>query len=312
MVTNSAATSSKPFPPEAVPTGTVGVIGLGAMGEPIVRNLVAAGLRLVLFNRSIDKAEPFRSHAVIAGSGDDVFRSSEVILLLVPGAPEIDQVLRRSDGVVRAPVRDKIVVNMATVAPGYSQSLAGAVAAQGGRYVEAPLSGSRKQAAAGALIVLAASAHEDVLEGIQPLFDAISKQTMRCGAPPDAMRMKLANNLLLITLLVGFAEAFHFAQAIGLDPERFVELVLAGPMANDVFRGKAGKLLAADFAAEAAIKNVHKDSRLIRAEARHASASTPVAAAIADLLAAAENDLAEDDIIGVIQTLEKKSASRPT
>lgn len=312
MVTNSAATPSTPFPPGAVPAGAVGVVGLGAMGEPVARNLVAAGLQVVLFNRSADKAEPFRGHAVITASAHEVFRSSEVILLLVPGAPEIDQVLQRSDGVVRVPVRDKIVVNMATVAPGYSQSLAGAVAAQGGRYVEAPLSGSRKPAAAGELVVLTASAHEDVLDRVQPLFDAIGKQTMRCGAPPNAMRMKLANNLLLITLLVGFAEAFHFAQALGLDPERFVELVLAGPMANDVFRGKAGKLLAADFAAEAAIKNVHKDSRLISAEARRASASTPVAATIADLLAAAENDLAEDDIIGVIQVLEQTSADRPT
>jgi 3-hydroxyisobutyrate dehydrogenase len=313
----AAATPMAPGPvgragPGTARTGTVGVIGLGVMGEPIARNLMNCGFRLLLFNRSAGKAEPFRDRATLAASAREVFQDSEVILLVVPGASEIDLVLERADGVVRATVCDKIVVNLATVAPGYSESLAAAVAAQGGSYVEAPLSGSRKPAEAGTLVVLAAAADGGVLDRVQPLFDAIGRRTIRCGAPPDAMRMKLANNLLLITLLAGFAEAFHFARAMGVDLERFVEVVLAGPMANDIFRGKAGKLLDFDFAGEAAIRNVHKDIRLITAEAGRTGASAPVAATLAEVLAvAAENGLAEDDIIGIIQILEWTSAGRP-
>lgn len=311
----TAATPMAPDPiggagPRNVATGTVGVIGLGVMGEPIARNLVAAGFRLMLFNRSAGKARPFEGRAEIAASARDVFRRSEVILLLVPGEPEIDQVLERSSGAVRVPVRGKIVVNMATVAPGYSEALADAVAEQGGSYVEAPLSGSRKPAEAAALVVLASAAEDTVLDRVQPVFDGIGKRTVRCGRPPDAMRMKLANNLLLITLLSGLTEAFHFARMMGVDLDRFIDLVLAGQMANDIFRAKAGKLLTSDFSGEAAVRNVHKDIRLINAEARRVGASTPVAVTIAEVLAAAaENGLADDDIIALVQVLDWNSAT---
>jgi 3-hydroxyisobutyrate dehydrogenase len=290
----------------------VGVIGLGAMGQPIARNLVTSGFELMVFNRSPEKAEPLRNGAVLAASSGEVFERSEAILLVVPGEREIDQVLERVDEGVQAPVQNKIVINMATVAPGYSERLATAVAAAGGSYVEAPVSGSRRPAEAGTLIVLAAAEDESAIDRAQPVFDTIGKATVRCGVPPTAMRMKLANNLLLITLLEGIAEAVHFAGAIGLDLERFAEVVLAGPMANDIFRGKARKLLTRDFAPEASIKHVDKDIRLVCEEARRAGIHTPGASANAAILAAAvESGLADDDIVGVLKALELASGRHP-
>lgn len=298
--------------PVTVPTRrsgpTIGVIGLGVMGEPIARNLLAAGFELAVFNRSYAKAERFRDDAVVTGSARDVFQVSDAVILIVPGEHEIDDVLERSGGVVRAPVKDRIVINMATVAPDYSERLAADVAAAGGRYVEAPVSGSRRPAEARQLVILAAAADDAVVDEVQPLFSAIGKITLRCGTPPSAMRMKLANNLLLITLMAGFTEAVHFARGIGVDLERFADMVLAGPMANDLFRGKARKLLDRDFAPEAAIKHVHKDIRLICAEAGRVGIHAPIASTQASLFAAAvEIGLAEDDAVGVLNVLEDRS-----
>lgn len=283
----------------------VGVIGLGVMGEPIARNLLNAGFTLTLFNRSRAKAEPFRDDARIAGSAREVFEHSDAILLVLPGEDEIDAALERSGRSLAAPVEHRIVVNMATVAPAYSARLRGAVAAAGGGYVEAPVSGSRGPAEAGELIVLAAADPETLVDQVQPLFAAVGKATLRCGIPPDAMRTKLANNLLLIALLEGVTEAVHFARGIGLDLDHFLGLILSGPMSNDLFRSKAHKLRDRNFAQQAPIRHVAKDIRLICEEARLAGIRTPGAVTDAELFArAVDMGLGDDDAVGVVQVLE--------
>lgn len=292
--------------------GTVGVVGLGAMGEPIARNLLAAGFDVVLHTRSPAKADPFRDDAEVVGGAHELFERSDIVVLTVPGEAEIDDVLGRSGGRLQAPVRDTVVVNASTVAPAFSAALQTDVERRGGSYVEAPLSGSRKPAEAGTLVVIAAARDEMVLDLVQPLFDAIGKATLRCGAPPEAMRMKLANNLLLITLLLGYAQAFTFARAVGLDPRLFADLVAMGPMANDVFQVKARMLLDREFESQASITNVHKDTRLIAAETRRHGIHAPYAQVNCDLLAAAIDDgWGADDIIGVAQLLERATAAGP-
>lgn len=288
-----------------------GVIGLGVMGEPIARNLVNAGFALTVFNRSPAKTTPFRDEATIASSAREVFERSDAILLVLPGEREIDAVLARSGGSLGVPVGERIIVNMATVSPAYSEGLSRAVAAAGGRYVEAPVSGSREPAESATLIVLAAADSEAVIDQVQPLFAAIGRATVHCGAPPNAMRMKLANNLLLIALMESFTEAVHFARGMGLDPERFVDVILNGPMANDLFRGKAGKLLDRDFTQQAPIKHVAKDIRLICEEAQRVDAWTPGALTNAELFArAVDMGLGEDDAVGVVQVLESSRSPR--
>ncbi|QEM67478.1 NAD(P)-dependent oxidoreductase [Geobacter sp. FeAm09] len=285
----------------------ISVIGLGAMGEPIARNLLKAGFPLTVYNRTSARCEPFRGAAAIAPSAREAFLAADAALLLLPGDREIDQVLGRDGGRITAEISGRIVVNMATVAPEYSERLAGAVTAAGGRYVEAPVSGSRKPAEAGALVVLAAGDGADT-DRLAPLFDAIGKKTVLCGAPPNAMRMKLANNLLLTAMLEAFAEACHFAAAGGLDPERFLDLVLEGQMANDIFRAKAPKLLARDFAPQAGLKHVVKDIDLICREAERLGVNTPAAKVSHSLFTrAVECGLGEEDVIGVVRVLEAEA-----
>jgi len=284
----------------------VSVIGLGVMGEPIARNLLKAGFALTVFNRSRRKCDPFREIAFVAASAQEAIRASDVTILMVPSDREINEILEiTADGQVHAPIAAKIIVNMATVAPEYSEKSAYAIAAAGGRYVEAPVSGSRKPAEMAALVVLAAGDDVDI-DRLQPLFSAISKATVRCGAPPKAMRMKLANNLLLIALMEAFAEAFNFTRSLGLDTEQFLNLVLNGQMANDLFRAKAPKLLAHDFTPQAPLKHVAKDLKLICDEAQRIGINTPVALTNKTLFAqAVEKGWGEDDVMSVIKILER-------
>lgn len=119
---------------------------------------------------------------------------------------------------------------MGTTSTRYSQDLATDVRAAGGRYVEAPVSGSRKPAEAGELVGMVAGDPADV-SAVRPLLAPMCAWIVDCGRVPDALAMKLAVNLFLITMVTSLTEAFHFAQRSGLDLDKFREVLDSGPMA---------------------------------------------------------------------------------
>lgn len=284
----------------------IAVIGVGVMGEPIARNLKRAGLSVTACCRSREKAESLlEAGLMVARTAAEAISSSNVILLMVPGHHEIDQVLGRgSDGSVTTCIDGKTVILMSTVAPSYSCALGGDVVRAGARYVEAPISGSRTPAETGQLVVLASAAADADIDEVQAVFDAIGKKTVRCGAVPTAMRMKLANNLLLIATFEALCEATHFAQGVGLDAHQFFDMVLSGPLASDVLRMKASKLLADDFVQHAPIRHVAKDIGLVCDEAALREVWLPIARANLDLYTdAMRRGLANDDAIGIIKLL---------
>jgi 3-hydroxyisobutyrate dehydrogenase len=164
---------------------------------------------------------------------------------------------------------------MGTTSPEYSRGLEADVRAAGGRYVEAPVSGSRVPAENGRLVAMLAG-DEGAVERVRPLLAPLCRETFVCGPAPGALLMKLSVNLFLITLVTGLTEAFHFADRQGLDQRLFLDVLGAGPMASPVSRMKAPKLLAGDFAVQAAALDVLKNNRLIAEAARGAGIASPL------------------------------------
>jgi 3-hydroxyisobutyrate dehydrogenase len=163
---------------------------------------------------------------------------------------------------------------MGTTSPVYSRGLAEEVRAAGGRYVEAPVSGSRKPAEDGTLVVLVAGDPADTA-WVAPLLRPLGR-SFDCGPVPNGLLTKLSVNLFLITMVTGLAEALHFAERQGLDVGRVVEVLDAGPMASSVSGGKAHKILTGDMAAQAAAHDVLKNNRLIAEAARAAGIASPL------------------------------------
>ncbi|SAI68909.1 dehydrogenase [Bordetella ansorpii] len=286
----------------------MGIIGVGVMGEPMARNLHTAGFAVTVYNRTASRCAPLREAGLtVAATAQDVIDACDAIILMLPGHEEIDQVLGRdAQGKITAAVAGKTLIVMATVSPAYSTTLGNAIKAAGSRYIEAPVSGSRKPAETGQLVILASAEDDSHIDAVQPAFDALGKKTVRCGAVPTAMRMKLANNLLLIASFEALSEAAHFAQRIGLDMPLFFEMVQAGPLANDVVRMKVPKLLADDFAEQAPIRHVSKDIGLVCAEAQRCETWLPIAQANRELFGRAiRRGLASDDAIGIIKVLRE-------
>ncbi|MGI5204585.1 NAD(P)-dependent oxidoreductase [Spirillospora sp. CA-108201] len=291
----------------------VGFLGLGVMGRPMALNLVRAGIGLVVWNRTAAKSEPLRAAgAEVADSPADVFRRTRVVFLMLADGPAIDSALGRGTPGFAANVRGRIVVHMGTTSPDYSRGLEADVQAAGGRYVEAPVSGSRGPAESGELVAMPAG-EPSAVDAVRPLAGPMCGEVFVCGPVPQALQMKLAVNLFLITMVTGLAEAFHFAERHGLDGRRLLEVLDAGPMASTVSRAKARKLLDRDFAVQASIANVLDNNRLIAEAARTARLASPLLDACHALYGeTVALGHGEADMAAVVRALESRTAAAAT
>lgn len=253
-----------------------GFIGLGVMGQPMALNLARAGTPLVVWNRTAGRCDPLRDAGALVAEGPaDVFRQARNVIVMLADDAAIDAVLGRGTPRFAAQLAGRTLVHMGTTSAGYSRALEKDVRAAGGRYVEAPVSGSRGPAEQGQLIAMLAG-EEAAVAAVRPLLEPLCRQTVGCGAVPGALLMKLAVNIFLITQVTGLAEAFHFAEQHGLDTSRLAGVLDAGPMASTVSRAKTVKLLARDFDVQAAILDVLKNNRLIAEQARATGTATPL------------------------------------
>ena len=291
----------------------VGFIGLGNMGLPIALNLVRAGTDLVVWNRSEPARDAVRTvGARVAETPGQVFGEAEVVFMMLANGEVIDAVLERGTPRFGELVRGRTVVHMGTTAASYSLHLATDTAAAGGRYVEAPVSGSRVPAEAGQLVGMVAGP-DDAVDVVLPLLEPACSSVVRCGQVPKATQMKLAVNLFLITEVAGLVEAFHFAEGNGLDLELFRSVVDAGPMASAVSRLKLRKLVSGDFTVQASISDVFYNNRLIADAARSAHVATPLLDACHQLFEEAERlGHGREDMAGVLHAFEALTLRRST
>lgn len=280
----------------------LGFVGLGLMGRPMALNLqrwaAGRGERVVVWNRTPGAATAALrdAGAAVATGPDEVFRRSRTVFLMLADEAAVDAVLGRGTEALAARVAGRTVVHMGTTAPEHSAAVAADVRAAGGRYVEAPVSGSRVPAEQGELVAMLAGRADvagragraedaedaghaegrDEVREVAALLAPMCRQVVFCGAVPGAMSAKLAVNLFLITMVTGLAEALHFGAVRGLEPEVLLSVLDAGPMASAVSRLKGRKLVDGDFAAQASALDVLKNNRLIAEAARASGAAVPL------------------------------------
>ncbi|MFF7445451.1 MULTISPECIES: NAD(P)-binding domain-containing protein [unclassified Streptomyces] len=287
----------------------VGFIGLGLMGRPMALNLVRAGTPLIVWNRTPGRCEPLRAAgAEVAASAAEVFERAGTVILMLADEAAMDAVLGRGTPDFAARVAGQVVVHMGTTSAEYSSALEDDIRAAGGRYVEAPVSGSRAPAERGELVGMLAG-DEDAVATVRPVLAPLCRQTFACGAVPGALLMKFSVNLFLITQVTGLTEAFHFADRHGLDQGLLRDVLDAGPMASAVSRMKAPKLLARDFGAQAAAADVLKNNLLIAEAARKADIASPLLDVCHTLFGeTVDQGHGGEDMVAVLHALETRTA----
>lgn len=289
----------------------VAFIGLGRMGEPMAANLVRAGVELAVWNRSDPALRRLAALGALArDTARDALRSSPVVLMMLANEAAIDTVLERGSEEFGPNVAGRLVVHMGTTSPVFSRALDAAVREAGGRYVEAPVSGSRAPAEQGSLVGMVAGDDSDVAL-IRELIAPMCRKTFACGPVPNALGTKLAVNLFLITMVTGLVEAAHFATNSGLDLDLFRDVLDAGPMASDVSRAKLDKIVREDLAPQATLSDVLMNNSLVAEAARAARIATPLLDQSHQLFAeAAAMGLGGVDMIGVSGAIEALTTER--
>lgn len=286
----------------------IGFIGLGSMGEAMALNLAKAGTPLLVWNRTPAKAETLAAAgAEVARDAADVFARTSTVILMLADGEAIDAVLDRGGPDFATRVGDHTIVHMGTTSPAYSRGLEAEIRSAGGRYVEAPVSGSRRPAEAGRLVAMLAG-EADAVADVSPLLAPMCRETVPCGPVPSALSMKLSVNLYLITMVTGLAEAVHFAERNGVDLDQFLAVLNVGPMASEVSQVKVAKLVGRDFELQAGIADVLKNNRLVAEAAREAGIASPLLDACYELfgetLALGRGN---DDMVAVITAIEARS-----
>lgn len=255
---------------------TVGFIGLGHMGLPMARNLVRAGLAVRVWNRTPERCnELVALGAQAAATVDELCGQVDVVALMLLDEAAVDAVLGRHTPDFRRRICGRTWVQLGTTSPDYSLALARDIAAAGGRYLEAPVSGSTAPATEGRLVGMVAG-DADTINDVAPLLRPLCRAVFACGPVPHALRMKLAVNHYLIATVAALAETVHAARAAGLDVEVLRQILDAGPMASDVSRRKLDKLIARDHQPHAAIRDVYTIVQLVLAQARDAGIDAPL------------------------------------
>ncbi|MFE7169781.1 NAD(P)-dependent oxidoreductase [Streptomyces sp. NPDC057616] len=290
----------------------VGFIGLGVMGQPMALNLARAGTDLVVWNRTPERCAPLRAAgAEVAARPADVFGRAGVVFLMLADEGAVDAVLGRGTPQFATLVAGRTVVHMGTTSPEYSAGLLDDIRAAGGRYAEAPVSGSRVPAEQGELVAMLAG-DDEAVSTVRPLLTPMCRQTFDCGPVPNALLMKLSVNLFLITQVTGLTEAFHFADRHGLDQRLLRDILDAGPMASSVSRMKSAKLLSRDFAVQAAATDVLKNNRLIAEAARKTAVASPLLDVCHTLFGeTVAQGHGHEDMVAVLWALEARTNGEP-
>jgi len=259
-------------------TAPIGFVGLGTMGGPMAARLLAAGYPLVVTNRTRDRAEPLLSAgASWAASPREVGRTASggVVFVMVTDVRAVRAVLFGRNGVASGAGPGTLVVNTSTIAPDESRSVAERLARRGIRYLEAPVAGSRDAAARGELLILAGGSDTD-LAAAAPLLARVGARVEHLGPVGTAASMKLVNNLVMVSTLAADAEALVLAEALGLEPGRVIELLLAGGGESRVLAAKRDAFLRRDYSVRFKLALAEKDLRLVARTARGVGVRAPI------------------------------------
>jgi 3-hydroxyisobutyrate dehydrogenase-like beta-hydroxyacid dehydrogenase len=263
----------------------IGFIGLGKMGQGMALNLVKAGHRVTVYNRSPGKAEALVQQGATAAGSVAEASNAEVVFTMLSDDRAVQAVAFGDDGIVASLTPGGTHVSSSTISVALSERLAAAHADAGQRYAAAPVFGRPEAASAAKLFVVAASAPE-VLEPLHPLFDAIGQRTFVVSDQPHiANLVKLSGNFLLASAIETVSEAVALVAKAGVDRQQYVDIVTSTLFAAPAYQIYGGLIARQEFepAGMAATLGL-KDVRLVLAAAEQLEVPLPVGSVLRDRL----------------------------
>jgi 2-hydroxy-3-oxopropionate reductase len=242
----------------------IGFIGLGVMGKPMAKNLLKAGHRVVVHNRSRGAVDELTAAGASAGeSPADVARQATIVITMLPDTPDVELVLTAPAGVLSALQPGAVVVDMSSISPVATERLAKLVAAKGATMLDAPVSGGEIGAMNASLSIMVGG-DETTFNRVRPIFESMGspERIVHIGPSGAGQVCKVCNQVAIGGALLGVSEAVALARKSGVDPARVRQALMGGFAASRVLEVHGERMLKGNYAPGFRTRLYQKDLRI--------------------------------------------------
>jgi len=283
----------------------VGFIGLGIMGGPMAGHLQAGGCKLYLHDVKNPPLALVEGGATVCTNAAEVAKRADIIIVMVPDTPHVEEVLFGENGVAVALAPGKIVVDMSSISPLATKEFAKKINKRDCDYLDAPVSGGEVGAKAASLTIMAGGSQE-AFDRVKPLFELMGKNITLVGGNGDGQTAKVANQIIVALTIQAVSEALLFASKAGADPARVREALMGGFAASRILEVHGERMVKRTFAPGFRIALHQKDLNLALQGAKSLGISLPTTAITQELMnSCAANGLAQLDHSALCQAIER-------
>jgi 3-hydroxyisobutyrate dehydrogenase-like beta-hydroxyacid dehydrogenase len=287
----------------------IGFIGLGLMGQPMSRRLLDAGHPLTVWSRSADKAKGLLAGGAVWGASPGaVAQVSDVVITMVTDSAASEEIICGRAGVLEGAHPGLILIDMSSIAPEMSRSIADRARAKGVPMLDAPVTGAPRVATEGKLGIMVGGPR-DTFEACRPIFEKLAAKIVYAGGNGMGTTLKLVNNLILGVAIHVSAEALLLAAKAGLDPQSVIEITSVGGARTGAMETRGPRMVKRDFTAHFSANNMYKDLSTALTLAEECGVSLPVASAAREILRAAKSQGKGDLDACVVMTVLEAMAN---
>jgi len=257
----------------------IGVIGVGVMGKPMALNLLKAGYPLTVFDLNSSPLKELQAKgAAIGQSSKEVASQAQVVITMLPNSGDVEKVILKENGVLEGLKSNSIVIDMSTIDPSVSRSIAKTLAGKNMKMLDAPVSGGQKGAEEGTLTIMVGG-DKDVFEACSPIFKAMGQNIFYCGPNGTGEIVKIVNNLLAATNRAVSAEGLALGVKAGADFKVLYDVICTSTgQSRSLQFTSAGKPFKGDYEPGFAAELMHKDLGLAMNLAKEEKVPVPLGA----------------------------------
>ena len=282
----------------------IGFIGLGIMGSRMAGHLLSGGHDLIVHNRTKEKANHLIDQGAIwADSPADVAKDVDVMITMLAHPQAVEETALGENGFLGKLAKDRLWIDSSTVNPAFSKQMAQQAHANGIRFLDAPVAGSKNQAQEGVLAFIVGG-NENAVAEATPLFEIMGSRVVHVGGHGMGSSLKIVVNYLLASAMASFAEGLVLGESLGLSQETLFKVLIDGPVVAPFVAGKQAKIEAGNYEPEFPLQWMQKDVQLATQTAYETGVSMPLANTTKELYQLAKrHGLGELDFSAIYQFL---------
>jgi 2-hydroxy-3-oxopropionate reductase len=289
-------------------TEKVGFVGLGIMGRPMAFNLKNAGHDLFVHARRAESMEPLvREGAAACSSPAEVARQTDIVFTMVADTPDVEQVILGPEGLLEGVHTGSVVVDMSTVSPAATRSIAESLRKKGGEMLDAPVSGGETGAIDGILSIMVGG-REETFERVLPLFEVMGRNIVHVGGTGAGQVCKSCNQIVVSETMAAVGEAILMAKASGVDPAKVRAAMLGGSAYSKILEIHGQRMIDSNYEPGFKASLHQKDLRIVLETAHELGIALPGTALVSQYLnALVGRGLGDLDSAALFRVLEDAS-----